>query len=99
MTERNRTTATDFYGPDLVMSELDRLKFAVNSMVQLTDSGSYLRENMDNIARGIGARLDYLHDAVRVQAAKREQDIAHLERTLSKLRTVADKPSPNTSAA
>ncbi len=94
MNQCNRTTATDFYGPDQVLSELDRLKFAINSMVELTSSGSYLRENLDNIAKGVGARLDYLHDAVRIQAKQREAEVIDLQRTIARLRATREAPPP-----
>jgi hypothetical protein len=62
-----RTDATQFYDKDQVLCEIDRLKFAVASLVELLGKpGSYEQETGHNAARGIKARLDYLHDSVRL---------------------------------
>lgn len=42
------------------MSEITRLKFALASIADLMPNGSYLRENVANITRGIEARLDWI---------------------------------------
>jgi hypothetical protein len=49
------------------MDEIDRLKFALESITELLPHGSYLRENVGNITRGIEARLDWI-----LAEAKRE---------------------------
>jgi hypothetical protein len=94
MGQRNRTLGNEFYGPNEVLSELDRLKFAVSSMAQLLEPGSYARENANNIVEGLGRRLDWLHDAVRIQAEKREAEAVNLQRTIDRLRANREVTPP-----
>lgn len=61
-----KTTATQFLDFDSAMRELDALKLAVSSLATLVPRGSHERENAENSALGIRARIDYLHDSFSV---------------------------------
>lgn len=61
---KTRTQAEQFLDRDQALAELDRLKFAVSSLVQLlTTPGSHPREVGENVTKGVKARIDYLHDS------------------------------------
>jgi hypothetical protein len=63
---KNRTDATQLFGKDQALYELDALKFSVAALVHLLGRpGSYEQELGENAARGIKQRLDYLHDSFR----------------------------------
>lgn len=59
-----RTDATNFLGSVDSLAELDRLKFAVYSLIERYPLGSCDRENAENAARGIKHRIDYLYDSL-----------------------------------
>lgn len=59
-----RTRATRFCSNEQVLTELDRLKFAVAALASGFPAGSHEHENAQNASRGIAARLDYLYDSV-----------------------------------
>lgn len=59
-----RTNAEQFFDREQVLRELDDLKFAYASIVDLLPAGSFQRELADNATRGVRARLDYLHDSL-----------------------------------
>ena len=63
---KDRTDATQFYGRDQALRELDALKWAVASLVHLLGHpGTHEQEVGENAARGIKWRIDYLHDSLR----------------------------------
>lgn len=58
-----KTNATQFLSADQALNELDALKFSYRSIVELLPLGSFERETAQNAAKGIAARIDYLHDS------------------------------------
>jgi hypothetical protein len=60
----NRTTATQFFSRAEILQEIIDLRFAVASLVELSEKGSHAYENAENATLGIEHRLDYLHDSI-----------------------------------
>lgn len=59
-----RTNCEQFLNKDQALNEIDAIKFAVSSLVQLLGKpGTFEQEVGANAARGIKQRLDYLHDS------------------------------------
>ena len=63
MSER-RTTATSFLDRKQIAREVFDLRFALSSLEILFEEGSNEMQVFRNATKGIGARLDWLHDSL-----------------------------------
>ena len=54
------------------MHELAQIKWAIASLAQVFPPGSYDKENAQNAARGIQARLDWCIEQAKAERAKAE---------------------------
>lgn len=55
--------ANNWFGKQAALKELVDLGFAVASIAQMFEKGSYERELAMNASKGINRRIDYLYDS------------------------------------